>query len=229
MRRGFTLVEMLVGVAVIAALAMVVFAMVGTARQAATRTASAARMKDWGVAMGLYAGDHHGALPRRGQGVQPVTRLDREEDWFNALPPYLGVPPYGELVLSGRRPRAGEDSVFVRPGEKDPGGHVFLGYGMNMNLSPWNLPRPTRLAQIRKPGVTVFLAESPGPYASTYPSTRAFGCLAPHGGRGNVLFLDGSVRSFSKDYLGVGRGDPERPDVRWLTGTASDRQAGNYR
>ena len=83
--------------------------------------------------------------------------------------------------------------------------------------------------QIERPSVTVFLAESPGTYASTYPSTRPFGCMAPHAGRGNILFLDGHVAAFDADYLGVGKGDPEREDVRWLTGTASDAQAGNYR
>ena len=53
--------------------------------------------------------------------------------------------------------------------------------------------------------------------------------MAPHAGRGNILFLDGHVAAFDADYLGVGKGDPEREDVRWLTGTASDAQAGNYR
>jgi prepilin-type processing-associated H-X9-DG protein len=98
-----------------------------------------------------------------------------------------------------------------------------------MNLSPWNLASPTRLVQIECPSVTVFLAESPGPYASTYPSTRPYGCLAPHNRKGNVLFLDGHVAAFDAEYLGVGMGDPERDDVRWLTGTESDAQAGNYR
>ena len=168
-------------------------------------------------------------MPRRGQGVQPVTQLDRPEDWFNALPPFLGQPGYGELLKTGRRPREGERSIFIRPGAKDPGGAVFLSYGMNMNLSPWNLSAPTRLVQIERPSVTVFLAESPGTYASTYGSTRPFGCMAPHAGRGNILFLDGHVAAFDADYLGVGKGDPEREDVRWLTGTASDAQAGNYR
>jgi prepilin-type processing-associated H-X9-DG protein len=78
------------------------------------------------------------------------------------------------------------------------------------------------------PSATVFLAESPGPYAGTFPSARPFGRLAPHAGKGNILFLDGHVADFDADYLGVGRGDPGREDIRWLTGTPSDAQAGNY-
>jgi len=157
-----------------------------------------------------------------------VTQLDRPEDWFNALPLYLGQPGYGALVKSGMRPKANEHSIFVRPGAKDPGGAAFLSYGMNMNLSPWNLSAPTKITRIEQAASTVFLAESPGAYASTYPSARAYGCVAPYDGRGNILFLDGHVGVFSADYIGVGKGDPQRTDIHWLTGTESDAQAANY-
>lgn len=226
---AFTLVELLVVVAIIGVLAALAFSAYGKVTSMRNQTASASNLRQWGMALGGYLAEHDGELPRRGQGVQAVTQLDRPEDWFNALPPFLGQPGYGELVKSGRRPRAGEHSIFVRPGAKDPGGVAFLSYGMNMNLSPWNLPAPTRLVLIERPSVTVFLAESPGAYASTYPSTRPYSCIAPHGGRGNVLFLDGHVAAYDADYLGVSKGDPERDDVRWLTGTASDAQATNYR
>jgi prepilin-type N-terminal cleavage/methylation domain-containing protein/prepilin-type processing-associated H-X9-DG protein len=227
-RDGFTLVELLVVVAIIGVLAALTLGVFGKVANLRNQTESAARLRQWGVALGAYVSENNGDLPRRGQGVQPVTQLDRPEDWFNALPRYLGQAGYGELVSNGRRPRAGERSIFLRPGARDPGGKVFLSYGMNMNLSPWNLPAPTKLVQIERPAVTVFLAESPGEYASTYPSTRPFGCLAPHAGKGHVLFLDGHVAAFDGEYLGVGTGDPQRDDVRWLTGTVSDAQAGNY-
>jgi prepilin-type processing-associated H-X9-DG protein/prepilin-type N-terminal cleavage/methylation domain-containing protein len=225
---AFTLVELLVVLAIIGVLAALTLGATGRGQMMRDQAESAARLRQWGVAMGSYAMENNGELPRRGQGVQPVTQLDRPEDWFNALPPFLGQPGYGELVRTGRRPRAGDRSIFIRPGAKDSGGNVFLSYGMNMNLSPWNLPAPTRLAGIERPATTVFLAEAPGTYASTYPSARPYGCEAPHDGRGNILFLDGHVAAFSADYLGVGQGDPHREDVRWLTGTASDAQATNY-
>lgn len=228
-RDAFTLIELLTVTAIVSVLVALAF---GAYMQTATmrnQTESASRMRQWGTALAAYVSENNGDLPRRGQGVQPVTQLDRPEDWFNALPPYLGQPSFRELVDRGRRPRENDRSIFVRPGAKDPGGAVFLSYGMNMNLSPWNLPAPTRLALIERPAVTVFLAESPGAYASTYPSTRPFGCVAPHNGKGNILFLDGHVGIFDADYLGVGSGDPQREDVHWLTGTASDAQAGNYR
>ena len=225
---AFTLVELLVVIAIIAILAGFAAGVYGRTQASRDQVESAARLRQWGVALGAYVGQNDGDLPRRGQGVQPVTQMDRPEDWFNALPPFLSQPGYGELVKTGRRPKANEHSIFVRPGAKDPGGTAFLSYGMNMNLSPWNLPAPTKITRIEQPASTVFLAECPGAYASTYPSARPYGCVAPYNGRGNILFLDGHVGVFDADYIGVGKGDPQREDVRWLTGTESDAQAANY-
>jgi prepilin-type processing-associated H-X9-DG protein len=99
---------------------------------------------------------------------------------------------------------------------------------MNMNLSPWDLPDPTMMSQIKNLPFVVFMAEAPGQYSSTYPSSRAYSVAAPHGGKGNLLFLDGHVQTLSASYLGCGVGDPKHPDVFWLTGTASDAQAATY-
>lgn len=228
-RDGFTLVEVLVVTAILALLVALSLGAMAKVAHLRNQTESAARLRQWGIALAGYEADNGGDLPRRGQGVQPLAQLDRPEDWFNALPPYLNQPGYGALIKSGCRPRENDRSIFIRPGAKDPGGTVFLGYGMNMNLSPWNMPQPTKILQVERPHLTVFLAESPGTYASTYPSTRPFSCVAPHAGMGVVLFLDGHSAAFEADHLGVGKGDPQRDDVQWLTGTASDAQAPNYR
>jgi hypothetical protein len=72
------------------------------------------------------------------------------------------------------------------------------------------------------------MADAPGPYASTFPSTRPYSILARHSARLNLLFLAGQVQSFAGSYVGCGAGDPDRGDVRWRTGTASDSQANAY-
>jgi prepilin-type N-terminal cleavage/methylation domain-containing protein/prepilin-type processing-associated H-X9-DG protein len=225
---AFTLIELLIVIAIIAVLAGLILGVLGPVNAMRDQSRSASNLRQWGVALAAYANDNDGVIPRRGQGVQPVGQLNRPEDWFNALPPYLGSKAYGDLVAAGKRPKAGDNSVFVRPGAKDPGGTAFLSYAMNMNLSPWNLSAATRLSQVERPAVTVFMAEAPGQYASTYPSTQPYGCVAPYRKQGNILFLDGHVTAFSAIYLGVGKGDPQRDDVRWLTGTESDAQAGKY-
>ncbi|MDR3404440.1 MAG: type II secretion system protein [Chthoniobacter sp.] len=225
---AFTLLELLVVMTIIAVLAGLVIGVMGSVNAMRDQVRSSSNMRQWGVALAAYAADNDGFIPRRGQGVQPLMQVNRPDDWFNALPPYLGMKAYGDLMAAGQRPKAGDNSLFVRPGAKDPGGTTFLSYGMNMNLSPWNLTLATKLSQIAHPSITVFLAETSGQYASTYPSKQPYSCQAPYRNQGDVLFLDGHVSSFSASYLGVNKGDPKRADVSWLTGTASDAQAGNY-
>lgn len=191
------------------------------------QAASANNLRQWGAAMGLHIAENNGSLPRRGQGKQKLTVLDRPEDWFNALPPYLGQPSYQVLVAAGKTPRPGDDSVFICPGAKSTARYP-LGYGMNMNLSPWNFPSATLFTRIVSPSTVVFMAESPGDYASIYPSAAGYSLIAPHGGMGNILFLDGHVEAYSADYLGCHRGDPRRSDVSWKTGTESDVNSDSY-
>ena len=225
---AFTLVELLVVISIVGILSALIVTVTASVRTSAEIAESASRLRQWGVALGLYVAENDGSLPRRGQGVQPLGLIDRPTDWFNALPPYLGSPSYQDLVSSGRKPKAGDKSIFISPGCIDPGAQYYLSYAMNMNLSPWNLPDPSMMSQISNLPFVVFMAEAPGQYSSTYPSKNPYSVAAPHHGKGNVLFLDGHVQTFSAAYLGCGTGDPKHPDVSWLTGTASDSQASTY-
>lgn len=229
-RSGFTLAELLVVICIVMVLAAVSFPAAEAIQVKSRQAKSAGNLRQWGAALALYAAEHNNALPRRGQGRQKLAQLDRPEDWFNALPPYLGQPTYQDLVANGKTPRPGDDSIFICPGVKPspPAAKYPLGYGMNMNLSPWNFPSPTPLSQIASPSTMVFMAESPGDYASIYPSASGYSLIAPHGGMGNILFLDGHVDAYSATYLGCHRGDPRRHDVSWKTGTDSDANSDYY-
>lgn len=215
---GFSLVELLVVIALIAILAAVASGKLGSAAEKAREASCIGNLRKWGAAFGLYTADHDGKLPRRGQGVQRVRIIDRPDDWFNALPPYLGEKPYAEQVASGRAPRAGEKSIFVCPSaEPDSKAGHFFCYGMNMYLSRWDKTEPSRVHNLPEPGTLALMADSPGGYASTMPSASPFSVAARHRGRANVLFLDGRVQSFTGDYLGCGHGERTQPDVRWKT------------
>jgi prepilin-type processing-associated H-X9-DG protein len=180
------------------------------------------------MAFRMYADDNADFLPRRGQGIQVLFVINRPEDWFNALPAYFGLTEFQQMVALSDQPAAHTHSLFVCPSATDPGATYFLPYGMNMNLSPWSLARATKFGEVIRPANVVAMADAPGPYASTFPSTRPYSVMPRHCRRVNLLFLDGQVQSFAGAYVGAGVGDPHREDVRWLTGTASDAQAGSY-
>jgi prepilin-type N-terminal cleavage/methylation domain-containing protein len=227
-KRGFTLIELLVVIAIIAILAAMLLPALARSKEKARSIQCIDNLRHWGLAYRLYADDNEDFLPRRGQGVQALFQIDRPADWFNALPAYFNLPTFEQMVTNNTKPAARMQSVFVCPTASDPGGNYFLPYAMNMNLCPWNLPVQTRFSEVVQPTSVVAMADAPGAYASTFPSTRAYSVVARHASRVNLLFLAGQVQSFAGSYVGCGVGDPKHDDVRWLTGTASDSQANAY-
>jgi len=225
---AFTLVEMLVVMAIVALLAAVLLPAMARAKDKSRTTQCTNNLRQWGLAFRMYADDNGDCLPRRGQGVQVLFQIDRTDDWFNALPPYLGLASFEHLVATSNRPVAKAQSVFICPTAKDPGEQFFLPYAMNMNLCPHNLPGATRYSEVLRPSLVVALADAPGPYSSTFPSKRAYSPNPRHQDRVNLLFLAGQVQLLSGTYVGCGVGDPQHDEVRWLTGTASDAQASAY-
>jgi prepilin-type N-terminal cleavage/methylation domain-containing protein len=227
---AFTLIELLVVISILAILAALLLPALARAKEQGRSAQCVSNLRQWGVAYEMYAADNDDFLPRRGQGVQPLFQINRPEDWFNALPVYFSAPPFDQMVSNNLMPAPQSQSLFICPTavNTNQSAAYFLPYGMNMNLSPWNLPLATKVSQVALPIYVVTLADAPGPYASTYPSTQPYNIVARHTGRVNLLFLTGQVQGFAGSYLGCGVGDPKRPDVRWLTGTASDSGAPNY-
>ncbi|HWD20625.1 MAG TPA: type II secretion system protein [Verrucomicrobiae bacterium] len=227
-RAGFTLIELLVVIAIIGLLASFILAALARAKNNARAAQCLNNLRQWGLAFRMYAADNNDFLPRRGQGVQPLKQIDRPEDWFNALPVYFSLPPLQQMASNNTAPTAGSASVFICPAATNSGSAYFLPYGMNMNLSPWNLPLATKFAQVLQPTLVVAMADAPGPFASTYPSAQVYSAIARHAGRVQLLFLGGQVQAYASAYVGCGVGDPNRADVRWVTGTESDESAANY-
>jgi prepilin-type N-terminal cleavage/methylation domain-containing protein len=228
---AFTLVELLVTIALIAVLASLLLPVSNRAKDRARSTQCVNNLRQWGFAYHQYADDNKDFLPRRGQGVKPLDQIDRPEDWFNALPPYLNLWSYQRLFTNGLRLHAGAQSPFVCPAATDPGSNHFLPYGMNMNLCPWGdsgLAQATKLSSVVQPVRVVSLADGPGPYSATYPSKNPYTPVPRHNSGLNILFLMGNVQSFAGSYVGCGIGDPGREDVHWLTGTDSDASVGKY-
>ena len=216
-RAGFTLMELLITIGIIGVLSSLVFAGAKMAGDYSKRAGCLSNLRQWGTALQLYVPEHNGDLPRRGQGVQMVGQFNRPEDWFNALPSYMGMDSLLEMRKKGTEPKPGQRSVFVCPAADkfQPGSKTFLSYGMNMYLSQWNQPTPDNLFQLDNPAQLAFMADSPGGYASTIPSASGYSVPARHGGSACVVFCDGHAACLKGDYLGCGKGPLVHDDVRW--------------
>jgi prepilin-type N-terminal cleavage/methylation domain-containing protein/prepilin-type processing-associated H-X9-DG protein len=122
--RGFTLVELLVVIGIIALLISILLPTLGRAREAARRTMCMSNLRQWGMGFQMYANQNRGLLPVDGDDGDkpgaPVGQWDASYLWFNAVPAIVGGKPYSQLQdddLAGKRrlPIEGENSLFVCP------------------------------------------------------------------------------------------------------------------
>ena len=95
-RRAFSLIELLVVMAIIALLIGMVLPALAAARNAASSTQCLSQMRQIGLATQLYAQEHNERLPRSTHSAL----VYREMPWGYALSPYLGQGKY-----SGPGPR----------------------------------------------------------------------------------------------------------------------------
>ncbi len=224
-RAGFTLIELLIVVSVIGLLVALLLPAVQQARAAARRTMCQSNLRQWALAAQIYADTHDGRLPYRGQGIQPTTRLDALDDWFNALPPFMEDSPYIDFVRAAFRPHAGKSTVWMCPDAEplhplprkpfDP--DTFFAYGMNMALSTPFMGRPDHIEKVGPQQTMVFMADGLGAHCSVIPHREKYSPAARHAGNTvNIAFLDGHVEAFPGEEVGCGIGDPQRPDIRWF-------------
>lgn len=224
---GFTLIEMLVVIAVIAILAGILLPVYTSAQKRASLTACASNLKQLGVAMKQYASDHKSQLPDWAP-TQPLLGTVAV-DWRKGADHRAGLAAVGRAL---RQYASGDNGVFFCPedlyedvperGGSDPewatAGAVdngLLGYcsvanwvrksGQMYSTLVTNNGRLGRLGD-RNAFVSRGIDE-PSANVTEVAVLADNGLFFqvenqstwPHDGTGNVLFLDGSVRAMPRN------------------------------
>jgi len=184
--RGFTLLELLVVMGIIAVVAAVLLPALSAARRRARRVACMSNLRQLGIALGLYLHDFDGYFPQS----LSVDARGRWRTVLDALRPYLGGPK--DLFLCPADAVGAVDFSFL--------GLPRASYSVNEVLMPAAVPIGSggwvRAYQVPRARLTVTFYDAETVMRPTGPD------VAPayrHGGRAVVAYLDGHVQTHSPE------------------------------
>lgn len=216
---GFTLVELLVTIAVIVSLAALSLGAVRRSMRKTDTIRCATKMKALGTATILYTQDHNGRFPRSFHSAGAY----REPGWAVSIAPYLGV--------SGSEIEHSWESVFNNhfrsPADKTTDVFIY-SYAMNVHfeLNPdgddyQGAPKTWRtFHQVPNPGGTILFAQpKPVRFGDHLMCHQWSGIQAAknalnyriHDGKANYVFVDGHVETIKVEETI----DPARNINRW--------------
>ena len=212
---GFTLVELLVVIVIIAILAALVMPAYASVKRKGQQTASINNLRQWGAALAASLADNNNTFPADGQVSLGTIDPDKPAAWFNRLPIYMGEKP-----LSDRKadpPKAGQKSIWINPAVPTSvnagitGDKFLFCYGMNCWLFYTKDKEEKYLSMpaVEFPSGTVFMAETNEiGYSVANPEyiLAYFGTGDPEKNPDNVanfVFCDGHVASLKRSEFSI--------------------------
>lgn len=211
--RAFTLVEVLVVIAILLILAAILFPVFSRSRQNSRRAQCASNLKQLGLAWQMYADDCDGqAMPASN------TVGTNDQRWVGTLGSSGFQSGTGLLHPWLKTTSVLSCPSWQRPKYATPSFADVQGYGYNSSVflgqTDQYPTRTTALASIRKPAEMVLFADSA---AFSPPDTDYIGfnhILSPtsksptfhgrHFGAGNIVWADGHVSANRLAYLDTG-------------------------
>ena len=193
---AFTLIELLMVIAIIAILASLLLPTLSKAKFKAQGIFCLNNLRQWGLAATMYTHDNQDLFPNGGI-VAPLDDPANISAWFNACPSYASQSALTNLYLSGLAPVPTVKSLFACPMTGQPGyaptiAQPFFMYGLNYHLSTNNAPLQSML--VKDPSATVFFADKT---EGTHPTTHHSYAFGRHENRANMSFVDGHTAAVS--------------------------------
>ena len=146
-RSGFTLMELLIVIAIIGILAGMLFPAVNYVREKARKNECLNNLRQWGVALQGYLDEHRGRFPSY------EADISKADAWFNVLPPYLGVDPLKDMDRTPA-PGRGIKSLFLCPSESvglgDDDETASKSYFSSYTMNTWIKDSGLRLSQLNE-------------------------------------------------------------------------------
>ncbi len=234
-RRAFTLIEILVVIAIIGILSAILFPVLSRARENGRKTACLSNMKQLGLAFQQYQQDSRGKYPLaanfqawdKGYGHWVSGPVGSSMVSIAPLPT-SSSDPFTEPTFSSAAnvkdgalfPYVKSTAVYACPSSKF-GEETGLSYGMNCAVSGLATSR------IRSPGDIILLVDEKYPTDGFFYARNicnGAGCSTDtlqsrHNGGGNMLFADGHAKFFTTDQFKIDYSAEGLKNKARLTGT----------
>jgi prepilin-type N-terminal cleavage/methylation domain-containing protein len=216
---GFTLVELLVVIGIIALLIGILIPTLSKARAAANRTACLSNVRQLGVGIIMYCNTNGGWFPTCAEPADGIAYIQFPEDWvyWQGNRNLDDSPIAGFLNCRGERLRAvlrcpadSFDGARTLPGMSSGQGPYLYSYCLNAYLAHNNKPYPggprTKVSQWLSAWRKVMLTETSEDYSRIYRGA-AWGYSEPLARRHGTYPLRGNVPGFPEMTRGskVGR------------------------